>query len=205
MEVQFHRGAESQLQDVREVPCHCRVGQVVALALHDVAGELRRRVRDRAVREEAGVADEQASDHRVLAGSDRGPPVPANPRPHLLDAGDPVRFAEELPGLGDPQPRRVAEETPADQLVVRVVGLEEERLTGRQDTELAGTAGLPEIDLRHPRPVRQEPVPAAVGHPHIRPHNRYCAPPADPPSGNPAITRYLPTVSAQREARGRRR
>src|SRR5262249_11889091 len=68
------------------------------------------------------------ADHRVLAGPDRSPPVPADPLPHLLHAGDPVRLAEELPGLGDPQPRRVAEEAAADQLVVRVVGLEEERL-----------------------------------------------------------------------------
>jgi hypothetical protein len=204
-EVQFHRGAESQLQDIREIPRHGRVGHVVALALHDVAGELRRRVRDGVGREEADVADEQAPDHWVLAGPDRGPPVPADPRPHLLDAGDPVRLAEELRGLRDPQPRRVAEEAPADQPVVRVMGLEEERLARRQDTELARTAGLPEIDLCHPRPVRQEPVPAVIGHPHIRPHTRYCAPPADPPSGNPAIARNLQTVDAQREAHGRRR
>ena len=131
---------------------------------------------------------------------DRGPPVPADPRPHLLHAGDPVRLAEELPGLGDPQPRRVAEEAPADQPVVRVVGLEEERLARSQDTELAGTAGLPEIDLRHPWPVRQEPVPVVVGHPHIRPHNRYCAPPADPRSGNPAIA--LQPANRRRVPRG---
>ena len=30
------------------------------------------------------------------------------------------------------------------------MGLEEERLARGQNTELAGTAGLPEIDLRHP-------------------------------------------------------
>jgi signal transduction histidine kinase len=104
--------------------------------------------------------------------------------------------AEELPGLGDPQPRRVAEEAAADQLVVRVVGLEEERLARRQDTELAGAAGLPEIDFRHPRPVRQEPVPVVVGHPHIRPHIRYCAPPAGPSSANPAIARNLQRIAA---------
>ena len=79
---------------------------------------------------------------------------------------------------------------------MRVVGLEEERLARGKDTELAGTAGLPEIDLRHPRPVHQEPVPVVVGHPHIRPHNRYCAPAADPPSGNPAIDRNLQDIDA---------
>jgi len=75
-EVQFHRSAQSPLQDVREVSRYRRVGQVVALALHDVGGELRRRVRNGIVGEQADVADEQAADHRVLAGPDRGPPVP---------------------------------------------------------------------------------------------------------------------------------
>ena len=158
--------------------------------------ELRRRIRNGVGREEADVADEQAADHRVLAGPDRDPPVPADPRPHLLDAGDPVRLAEEFPGLGDPQPRRVAEEAAADQLVVRVVGLEEERLARAEDTELAGAAGLPEIDFRHPWPVRQEPVPVVVGHSHIRPHKRYCAPPAGPSSANPAIARNLQSIDA---------
>jgi len=59
-------------------------------------GELRRRFRNSTGREEADVADEQAADHRVLADPDRGPPVPADPRPHLRDAGNPVRLAESL-------------------------------------------------------------------------------------------------------------
>ena len=141
----------------------------------------------RVVREEPDVADEQAADHRVLADADRGTPVPADPRPHLLHAGDPVSLAEELPCLGDPKPRRVAEEASADHPVVRVVGLEEERLARGQDPELAGAAGLPEIDLRHLWAVRQEPVPVVIRHPHVRPHNGNCG--TGPPApGNPAIT-----------------
>jgi hypothetical protein len=186
-EIHDHPGAQSQLQYVREILCHRRIGHVVTLALHDVAGELRRRVRNSIVREEPDVADEQAADHRILAGSDRVAAVPADPRPHLLHAGDPVRLAEELPGLGDPQPRRIAEKAAADQLVVRVVGLEEERLARSQDPELTGTAGLPEIDLRYCWPVSQEPVPVVIGHPHIRPHTvivhrQPIQPPAIPPT-----------------------
>ena len=79
-------------------------------------------------------------------------------------------------------------EAPADQLVVRIMALEEERLARRQNPELAGTAGLPEIDLRHLWPACQEPVPVVIGHSHVRRHTRYCAPPPDPRSGNPAIT-----------------
>jgi hypothetical protein len=52
-------------------------------------------------------------------------------------------------GLGDPKPRRVAEEASADKPVVRIVGLEEERLARGQDMELTGAAGLPEIHLCH--------------------------------------------------------
>ena len=148
----------------------------------------------------AGKKRTSRTNRQPITGSSPGPIGARRYRPIRsrisCDAGDPVRLAEELPGLGDPQPRRVAEEAAADQSVVRVVGLEEERLARRQDTELAGTAGLPEIDLRHPRPVCQEPVPVVVGHPHIRPHNRYCAPPAGPPSGNPAIPRNLQGIDA---------
>jgi hypothetical protein len=140
-EVKLHRGAENKLQQVGEVRCHRGVGQIVALALHDVARELGRRVRGAVVWEEADVTDEQAADHRVLADPDRGAPVPADPRPHLLHAGDPVSLAEELPGLGDPKPRKVAEEASADKPVVRVVGLEEERLARGQDGIRAAPAG----------------------------------------------------------------
>lgn len=85
-----------------------------------------------------------------------GTAVPADTGPHLLHAGDSVRLAEEFPGFGDSQPCRVAEEAAADQPVMRVVGLEEERLAWGQDVESAGAAGLPEVNLRHLRPVRQE-------------------------------------------------
>src|ERR1035441_10029852 len=162
----------------RSVRRHRRVGQVIALALHDVGREPRRRVRDGFWREEPDVADEQTADHRVLARTNRAAPVAADVGPHLLHAVDPVGFAEQLPRLRYPQPGRVAEEAPADQPVVRVVGLEEKRLARRQDTELTGTAGLPEIHLGRPRPGRQEPVPAVIRDTHVRPHNEYSAPAA---------------------------
>ena len=147
-EVEFECTIEEQLQKIREIPRDGGVCHVVALALDDVGGEAWGRVREWVGREEAHIADEQAADHRVLAGPIGVPPVVADAGSHLLQVGDPVGLAEELPGLGDPQPRGVAEETAADQLVVRVVGLEEERLARGQDTELAATAGLPEIDFR---------------------------------------------------------
>jgi hypothetical protein len=79
---------------------------------------------------------------------------------------------------------------PADNLVVRVVGLEEKRLTRGQHTELTATAGLPEIHFRQLRPGRQEPIPRGIGNAHIRAHERYRAPvnalmPVNPaPAGN---------------------
>jgi hypothetical protein len=169
-EVQLDRGAESQPQDVREVPCHGGVGHVVAFALHDVGCELRRRVGDGAGREEADVADEQAADHRVLTASDRGRryrPIRAR-----ISAMLATPFASPKNSHASETRRRAEslKKPPADQLVVREVGLEEERLAGGQDPELAGTAWLPEIDLGYPWPICQELVPAVIGYPHISPH-----------------------------------
>jgi hypothetical protein len=56
------------------------------------------------------------------------------------------------------------------------MGLEEERLTGSKDAELAAAAGLPEVHLRYLWACGQEAVPVIVGHAHVCPHGRYCAP-----------------------------
>ena len=205
-EVQFHRGAESQAarcpRNTPPLPDRpCRSSCPARCWANCGGGS--------ATRPSSGKKRTSRTNRQPITGSSPGPigarqgtgrSAPASP-----PRWRPVRLTEELPGLGDPQPRRVAEKATADQPVMRVVSLEEERLARGQDPELAGTAGLPEIDLRHPRPVRQEPVPVVVGHPHIRPHNRYCARPADLRSGNPAIAPQPATVDAQREARGRRR
>ena len=71
-------------------------------------------------------------------------------RSHLLDAGDPARLAEELLGLGDPQPRQVAE-PPWDQQVVRVTN----NGSAGARTRNSRRRWLPEIDLRHSWPVRR--------------------------------------------------
>jgi hypothetical protein len=62
--------AEQPVEQRAEVAGHLRLGEVVALALDDVGGEVRRWVGRRVSREEGGVADEQASDRRVLVGRD---------------------------------------------------------------------------------------------------------------------------------------
>jgi len=53
---------------------------------------------------------------------------------------------------------------------MRVVRLEEERLTGLQRAERMPATGTPEIDFRHLRPGGEEAVPAAVSHPDVRAH-----------------------------------
>jgi hypothetical protein len=137
-------------------------------------------------RGKAHVPDEQAADDRVLGATHRSAPVVTDAGPHLLHVASPVGLAEEFPCLGDLQPRRVAEEPPADDLVVRVVGLEEERLTRGQHTELTATAGLPEVHFRQLRLGRQEPIPRGIGNAHIRAHERYCAPASAVMPVNPA-------------------
>jgi len=103
-EVQLHHCTQRQPQKVSEVRRYRWVGQVIALALHDVAGELRRRTCGPVQGKETDVADELAADQRVFSGADRATPVPADPCAHLLRAGNTVSLAEQLPGLGDPQP-----------------------------------------------------------------------------------------------------
>ncbi len=79
---------------------------------------------------------------------------------------------------------------------MRVVGLEEERLTRGQDTELAGATGLPEIYLCHPWPVREEPIPVVIRHSHVGPHRAIVARPSQL-SGEPAIAPSPATIAAQ--------
>ncbi|HZO67775.1 MAG TPA: hypothetical protein VFB74_22485 [Kribbellaceae bacterium] len=145
-------------------------GQVVALALHDVGGKVGRRVGRRVRRKEDRVPYEDATDHRVLAGAHRLPPVVTDPCPHLLKAGGAVALAEQLPSLGRPQSRESAVEPAANHPVVRVMSLEEEGLAWREHPELTPAAGPPEVDLIHVRAGGQVPIPVAIGDANIRPH-----------------------------------
>jgi hypothetical protein len=70
-----------------------------------------------------------------------------------------IGILEELPCFGDLQQGQSAEEASSDNPVVRVVGLEEERPAGRENSELAAAARLPEIDLCKPRAACEKSVP----------------------------------------------
>jgi len=175
-EVEFHHSAQEQLQKHPEVRSSRLVGEVVALALDDVGPEPGRGLRGGVCWKEADVSHEQTTDDGVLAAADRGAPVPANTGPHLLHAASAVSLAEQLPRLRDPQACRVAEEPPTDHPVVRVVSLEEKRLTESKDAELAAAAGLPEVHLSHLWAGGKKAVPVIVGHAHVCAHDRYCAP-----------------------------
>jgi hypothetical protein len=52
-----------------------------------------------------------------------------------------------------------------------MVGLEEERLSHRQDVKAAATTRTPEVDLVQIRTASEEPVPRTIGHPHVRLHD----------------------------------
>jgi hypothetical protein len=103
--------------------------EVIALALHDVGSEVRGWWSVVSSREEARVADEQTADDWVVARTDVLSAVVADPSTHLLEVADPVRRAEEVPCLGDPQVSESAVETAAHHAVMRVMSLEEERLS----------------------------------------------------------------------------
>ena len=107
----------------------------------------RRRFLDQVFRKEPDVSYEQAADNRILSRADRNAAVGRDTGSYLFHAGGPVGLAEELPCLGDSQPRRVAEKPSADNLVVRVVGLEEERFAWVQCMKASPAAWAPEVDF----------------------------------------------------------
>src|SRR5206468_13009183 len=82
---------------------------------------------------------------------------------HFWDRVHAVLLPERLPS----EARQVA---PADDRVVGIVELEQERLTNRQSAELARATGLPEVDLIEIRPHPEEAEPLAVGDGEIGSH-----------------------------------
>jgi hypothetical protein len=113
------------------VGCHVESsrGGVEALALHNVGREAWRRYHGSIFREETGISDEDAADLRVLSRADRM--VASNLAPHLLQADRTVPRTQQLPGIRYPHRHEAAEEATPNNLVVRVVRLEEEGLTSR--------------------------------------------------------------------------
>jgi hypothetical protein len=158
------------VQHVGEVGRDRRIGKVIALTLDDVGGELWRRRGGGIGREEANIANEKAADNRVFAWRDQGAPVVHYATEHLIEAGGAIGLAEVLPCLGNLHRDGAAEEAPAGYPVVRVMGLEEERLAWGENAKLPATAGLPEIDLGEMRAGREEPIPCAIGDAHIAMH-----------------------------------
>ena len=155
-QIHIYDSAQDPVQELAEVGCHQGIGEVVALPLNDVGSEPGRRFHVRS----SGKNRTSRTNLQPMTGSSS-----ALTCGYLLIRASSARrssavgFAEELPGFRDPQLGRVAEKPSADDLVVRVMGLEEERLAWRERTEPVATTGLPEIDLRHLRPGGQKPVP----------------------------------------------
>src|SRR5262249_43901441 len=123
-------------------------------------------------REKADVPDEHAADDRILARRDRRTAVPADPRQHLFQAGGAIALAEQRPRLRRPHPGEVTVEPAAHHAIVRVMGLEEERLADTERAEPPAAGRPPEVDLAQPRPRGQITVPLAVSHADITAHRR---------------------------------
>src|SRR5664280_3139712 len=161
---------EQTAQQLVEVLRPARVRQVVALALHHVGGKLRRWLDGLSGREEPDIADEDASDDRILTGPDDFVSVLTDSRAHLGEAVRAVVLAEQFPSLGNPKRRKLAVEAAANHAVVGVVGLEEERLTQSQRSKPATAGRPPEVHFTSWWPRCQKAVPLAVGHPDVRLH-----------------------------------
>jgi hypothetical protein len=139
-EVDLNLDAKYELHQVAEIPGYLAVGHVIAFALHNIRGEPRRRLVGQVVWEESDVPHEDATDFRIVIGADRLPAVMRDALPHPLQAGGAIRLAEHLPCLRRAQRGEPAEESAANDTVMRSVRLEEERLTHGQRTEFTATA-----------------------------------------------------------------
>jgi hypothetical protein len=71
--------------------------------------------------------------------------------------------------------RRTAEEASANDPVMRVVRLEEERLARTHRVEPAGAAGLPKVHLLQRRTSAEEAIPLPVRHANVGTHEANCA------------------------------
>lgn len=127
---EIHRdvAVEDAAKKMLKVVGPTRVGQVVILTLHDAGGKAWRRLFGGAGGKESGVADEDTSDDGVVVAAQALTAVPADPGAHLLQAADTVVFAEKLPCLRHRQSSEATVNAAADDPVLRVMALEEERL-----------------------------------------------------------------------------
>jgi hypothetical protein len=175
-QVQLYRHADKALQQLTEIGSQRAIRQVVPLPLHDVGSETGRRCHG-VHTEEPGIPDQHASDfwvltrgHRVVLGdlgAQVGQAISAVPR------------TQQFPGVRYSHRDETAEEAAADDPVVRVMALEEERLTRLKRTEGMPTTRPPEVDLGQVRPGSQEPVPPPVRDAYVCAHadqlpNTFC-------------------------------
>jgi hypothetical protein len=134
--------------------------RVVAL-LRDVRREVRRGWNPQRLVEEERVPEQDAADRVV--GADRVAAVLLDPAPHLVLCRGPVLLTEGFPDEAPRKEEEVDEEATTDDVVLRVVQLEEQRLT-RDAAEGLLASRFPEVHLIHVRQVPQESEPVVVGH-----------------------------------------
>jgi hypothetical protein len=92
---------------------------------------------------------------RIITWIDRCPAVVDYACPHFLEAIDTIGESVPLPGLGHAQRGKAIKEAATHDTVMRVVGLEEERLAHRRPAELGRRRGHPRAHrLGHARQVR---------------------------------------------------
>jgi hypothetical protein len=89
---------------------------------------------------------------------------------HLFEARRSISLAEQLPCLRQVHGSEVAVEATSDDLIVRMVGLEEERFADVKGMKSTPAARAPEVDFGEVWPDRQEVVPVIIGHPDVTSH-----------------------------------
>jgi hypothetical protein len=123
--------------------------------VNDVLREVGRTRECIRVCDEEDVAEEHATDQRVFPSTQPFLAVGADPFAQRAQTLDPVPLAEQAPGLTQLQLGVATQEAPADQLIARMVSLEEERLAGADRLELRRCRRLPEVHLGQVRACAQ--------------------------------------------------
>jgi len=114
------------------------------------------------IKEKRGLQENAADLVVVRSTRIRGSSISGDPRPHLPFSSCPVLFSKCLPNNAGGQDREVAEESTADDVIVRAMQFEEERLTDLESPELLLPAWLPEVDLVEPVQAGQEIEPITI-------------------------------------------
>ena len=142
----------------------------VSLALLNAQAEALRNGNPGFIIEKERIAKDQAPNLVILVRCRQCSAILLDPDPHLLETGNPVLFAKDLPRQAAGQAGRRFEKATTNDEVLWAVQLEEQRFSGQQRSKRLPSTGLPEVDFIKLRPIAKEPKPLVIGNRNVELH-----------------------------------